>query len=136
MLSCFSRVRLCVTLCFIAHQAPLSMGFPRQGYWSGIPFPSPGDLPDPGIKLASLMSPALAGGFFITSAMEPRDQPLLNSCPGFPSAVFLTSNSVDEFCLFSYFMLVKSYRVSVLLILASFIQLCVYRIHPICCVQL
>ena len=37
----------------VAHQAPLSMGFSRQGYWSGLPFPSPGDLPDPGIKLRS-----------------------------------------------------------------------------------
>ena len=37
----------------MAHQAPLSMGFPRQEYWSGLPFPSPGDLPDPGIKPAS-----------------------------------------------------------------------------------
>ena len=34
----------------VAHQAPLSMGFPRQGYWSGLPFPSPWDLPDPGIE--------------------------------------------------------------------------------------
>ena len=99
---------------------------------SGLLYLLPGDLPDPGIELASLMPPALAGGFFTTSAMEPQDQPLLNSHPGFPSAFFLTSNSVDEFCLFSYFMLVKSYRVSVLLILTSFIQLCVYRIHPIC----
>ena len=40
----------------IVHQAPLSMGFPRQEYWSGLPFPSPGDLPNPGIKL---LSPAL-----------------------------------------------------------------------------
>ena len=48
----------------VACQAPLSMGFSRQGHWSGLPFPSPGDLPDPGIKLQSLMSPALAGGFF------------------------------------------------------------------------
>ena len=53
----------------IAHQAPpLSMGLSRQEYWSGLPFPSPGDLPDPGIEPASLMPPALAGGFFITSA--------------------------------------------------------------------
>ena len=44
-----------------ARQAPLSMGFPRQEYWSGWPFPSPGDLPDPGIKPTC---PALAGGFF------------------------------------------------------------------------
>ena len=50
-----------------ACQAPLSMGFPRQEYWSGLPFPPPGDLPDPGIKPVSLVSPALAGGFFTTS---------------------------------------------------------------------
>ena len=52
----------------VARQAPLSMGFPRQEYWSGLPCPPPGDLPDPGIKPASLVSPALAGGFFTTSA--------------------------------------------------------------------
>ena len=45
------------------------MGFSRQGYWSGLPCPPPGDLPDPGIKtLSCLMSPALAGGFFSTCA--------------------------------------------------------------------
>ena len=38
------------TLCIVAHQAPPSIGFSRQEYWSGLPFPSPGDLPDPGIK--------------------------------------------------------------------------------------
>ena len=43
------RVRLFVTPWTVAHQAPLSMGFSRQGYWSGLPFPFPGDLPDPGI---------------------------------------------------------------------------------------
>ena len=48
-----SRVRLFVTPWTIAHQAPLSMGFSRQEYWSGLPFPSPGDLPDPGIELRS-----------------------------------------------------------------------------------
>ena len=42
-----------VTPWAVAHQAPLSMGFPRQKYWSGLPFPSPGDLPDPGIKPVS-----------------------------------------------------------------------------------
>ena len=46
----------------VAHQAPLSMEFPRQEYWSGFLFPSPGDLPNPGIKHASLMSPASAAG--------------------------------------------------------------------------
>ena len=47
----------------VAHQAPLSIGFSRQEYWSGLPFPSPGDLPDSRIKPTS---PALAGGFFTT----------------------------------------------------------------------
>ena len=45
-----SRVRLFVTLWTVAYQAPLSMGFSRQEYWGGLPFPSPGDLPDPGIE--------------------------------------------------------------------------------------
>ena len=49
MLSCFSHVQPCATLGNAAHQAPLSKGFSRQEYWSGLPFPSPGDLPDPGI---------------------------------------------------------------------------------------
>ena len=50
-----------------AHQAPLSMAFPRQEYWSGLPFPAPGDLPSLGTGPASLVSPALAGGFLTTS---------------------------------------------------------------------
>ena len=49
-----------------ASQAPLSMGFPRQEFWSRLPFPSPGDLPDPGIEPASLSSPALGARFFIS----------------------------------------------------------------------
>ena len=61
----------CLTLCdpmdCIAHQAPLSMGFSRQGYWTGLPCPPPGDFPNPGIKPASLTSPALAGNVFTTS---------------------------------------------------------------------
>ena len=51
----------------IAHQASLSVGFSRQKYWSGLLDPSPGDLPDPGIKPVSLASPALAARFFTTS---------------------------------------------------------------------
>ena len=57
-----------VTPWTVARQASLSMGSPRQEYWSGLPFPAPGALPDPGIAPTSLMSPALAGGFFTTSA--------------------------------------------------------------------
>ena len=51
----------------VARQAPLSMGFSRHGYWSELPFPSPGDLPDPGIESGDQISPALAGRFFTTS---------------------------------------------------------------------
>ena len=61
MLSCSSRVWLFVTLRTATHQAPLSMWFSRQEYWSGVPFPSPGHLPDPGIEPVSLTFPALAG---------------------------------------------------------------------------
>ena len=61
-----SLVQLFATPWTLAHQAPLSMGFSRQEHWSGPPFPSPGDLPDPGIEPASLVSLALEGGFFIT----------------------------------------------------------------------
>ena len=63
-----SHVCLFVTLWTVAQQAPLTMGFSRQEYWSGLPFPSSGNLPNLGIKPTSLMSPALSGGFFTTSA--------------------------------------------------------------------
>ena len=68
VLSCFSCVRLFVTLWAIGWQAPLSMGFSRQGHWSGLPCPSPGYLPNPGVKPESLMPSALTGGFFTTNA--------------------------------------------------------------------
>ena len=56
------------TLGTVAGQAPLPMGFCRQEYWSGLPCPPPGELPDPGNEPASFTSPALAGGFFTASA--------------------------------------------------------------------
>ena len=68
MLSRFSRVQLCATLWTIAHQSLLSMGFFRQEYWSGLPCPPPGDLPDSGTEAVSFTSPALAGRFFATGA--------------------------------------------------------------------
>jgi len=52
----------------VAHQAPLSVGLPRQEYWSGLLFPSPENLPDLGIKPPSLVSPELAGKFFTTES--------------------------------------------------------------------
>ena len=64
VLSCFSHIRLFMTLCTVAHQAPLSMGFSRQECWSGLPSPSLGDLPSPGIEP---VFPELAGGFLTTS---------------------------------------------------------------------
>ena len=60
-----SHVQFFVILWTVVCQAPLSMGFSRQEYWSGLQFPSPGDLPDPGIEPMSLVSPALAGRFFL-----------------------------------------------------------------------
>ena len=68
MLSHFSHVQLHVTTWTVAYQAPLSMEFSRQEYWSELPCSPTGDLPDPGIKPASLLSLELAGGFFTTSA--------------------------------------------------------------------
>ena len=67
-LSCFRRVQLFMTPWTVARQAPLSMGFSRQEYWSGLPCPPPGDLPDPGNEPMSLMSNALAGDLFTTAA--------------------------------------------------------------------
>ena len=72
-----SHVRLLLSLCTVACQAPLAMGFSRQEYWSGLSFPPPGDLPNTGIKPASAASPALAGRFFTT---EPPGKP-----PGKPT---------------------------------------------------
>ena len=69
MLSHFSHVQFFATPWTVTHKAPRSMGFSRQKYWSGLPFPSPGDLPNPGIESTSFTSPTLAGGFFTTSVL-------------------------------------------------------------------
>ena len=77
LLSCFSHIWLFATLWTVAHQAPLSTGFSRPEYWSGLPLHSLGDLPNPGIEIKYLASPALAGGFFTTSAtLEAPSNPL------------------------------------------------------------
>ena len=68
MLSHFSCVQLYATLWTVACQAPVSIGFSRQEYWSAVPFLSLGNIPDSEIKPVSLKSPALASGFFTTSA--------------------------------------------------------------------
>ena len=71
VLSHFSHVGLFAIPQTVAHQAPLSMGFSRQEYWSGLPLPSPGDLPYPGIDPAS---PALQADSFLS---EPSGKPLI-----------------------------------------------------------
>ena len=70
LFSCYVMSDSLVTPWTVDHQAPLSMGFPRQEYWSGLPFPSPGNLPDPRTEPTS---PALAGRFFTT---EPPGKPI------------------------------------------------------------
>ena len=70
MLIRFSCVLLFATLWTAACQAPLPMGFSRQEYWSGLPCPPPGDLPDPGIEPSSLEASALAGGYFTIVTWE------------------------------------------------------------------
>ena len=90
-LSHFSRVRLSATLWTVAHRAPLSRGFSRQEYWSGLPCPPSGDLPDPGIKPLSLKSPALT----VLYHYRPLGNPKVSLSPLIPSSspphVFNTS---------------------------------------------
>ena len=68
-----------------AHKAPLSIEFPRQEYWSGLPFPTPGDFPNPGNELVSSLSPALAGRFFTPAS------------PGKPSNTVDCFSELDNF---------------------------------------
>ena len=79
-----SHVRLFVIPWTVAPQAPLSMGFPRQEYWNGLPFPSPENLPEPGIEP---VSPVLVGGFFTT-------EPPGNPCT-FSYVTFLRKKKLD-----------------------------------------
>jgi len=102
-----SHVQLFATLWTVARQAPLSMGFSRQDYWSGLPFPSPGDLPYPGLEPTSLASPVLVGRFFTTSTRQEAGKFKMLRCkswrkkrkksklcvsPGLESRVFSTFN--------------------------------------------
>ena len=82
VLSRFSCVHLFAIPWTVAHQAPLSMGFSRQEYWSGLPCPPPGDLPDPGIKLLSPVAPALQED---SLPLSHRGSPLLLEVRGTPS---------------------------------------------------
>ena len=75
------------TLWTRAHQAPLFVELSRQEYWNGLPFPTPEDLPDPGMESASLMSPALAGRFFTA---VPPGKPLKPGLTDFKACVLIT----------------------------------------------
>ena len=98
-------LQMCVCVCTRARsvvsdswqlQAPLSMEFSRQEYWSGLPSPAPGDLPNPGIEPMSPVSPVLAGGFFTT---EPPGKPLINcvtKCKFFNLLPPVSSSDVQE----------------------------------------
>ena len=96
-----SHVWLFLTPWTVAGQAPLSVGFPRQEYWSGWPFPSPGDLPDPGTE------PALAGGFFTTQpAGKPWRYFYSDRTPPSPTSFWLLiqeSNRKNKSDLFVFF---------------------------------
>ena len=72
MLSQFSHVQFCATQWTVTLQAPLNMDSSRQEYWSGLPFPSPEDLPDPGVEPASLKPHALAGKLFLTRVINSK----------------------------------------------------------------
>ena len=75
------HVQLFLTPWVVACQASLSMGFSRQEHWSGLPFPSPGDLPDSGIKPVCPRFPALAGEFFFLTTEPPMKVRVTQSCP-------------------------------------------------------
>ena len=77
VLSCSVMSNSFVTPWTAAHQAPLSMVFPRQKYWNGLPFPPPGGLPDLGIEPVSPAFPALAGGFFTRVTWESCDHSII-----------------------------------------------------------
>ena len=91
-------VPLFVTPWTVAHQAPQSMGFPRQEYWSGLPYPPPGDLPDSGIEIASLVFPVLAGRFFTTAPSGKPTVILQNTKKINLPAIVLSQVSVEVFC--------------------------------------
>ena len=73
VLSCFSSVWLFVTLWTVAYPSPLSLGFSRQEYWSGLTCPHPGDLPDQGIGPVSLISPALVGSLGFCGGSDSKE---------------------------------------------------------------
>ena len=91
-----SHVQLFATARTVGLQAPLSMEFSRQEYWSGLPFSPPGDLPDPGVKSTSPLSLAMAGGFFHLCAI------LVNWCSQMGTGVYVTRPTSGSLLTFWY----------------------------------
>ena len=114
-----SHVRLFVTPWIVARQALLSMGFSRQEYWSGLPFPPPEDLPNPGTEPAS---PALAGGFFTT---EPPGLPYITSNKYLKNklhnSIIIPRNTYKELCEIN---LHRKYRIFYKILLREISALC------------
>ena len=91
-----SHIRFFVTPWTIAHQAPLSMGFSRQEYWSGLPFPSPGNLPNPGLNLCLLH----CGRFFTVWVIReaPQIREIISNSPTCPFNFLSKANLDNAFC--------------------------------------
>ena len=101
------HIRLFATLWTVARQVPLSIGFIRQEYWSGLPFPPPGDLPFSGIEPESPMSPELAGRFFTTeppggAGFDPWVRKISWRKKWQPTPVFLPGKSLGQRSLAGY----------------------------------
>ena len=105
LLSCLSHIQLFVTLWTIALQAPLSMGFSRQEYWSGFPCPPPGDRPNPGMEPVSPAAPALQADSLPLSIREapvwPSPGLFLQPCPKGPPGLLPVFLSLETFYLVS-----------------------------------
>ena len=97
-LSRFSRVQLFGTLWTVAHQAVLSMRFSRQEYWSGLPCPAPGDLPNPGIEPTSLKSPAWTGRFFTIYTLPERQRGKINLKYSLLTPIYRSKDTESVFC--------------------------------------
>ena len=94
---------------YVAYEPPLSMGFSRQEYWSGLPFPSPGYLPNPGIKPTSLVSHALASRFFATvPPRKPQSMQDISIC------FFGTRNEITSFDFLIFYIETSKYMTGAL----------------------
>ena len=138
VLNCFSSVRLCANPWTVAHQAPLSMGFSRHEYWSGLPCPPSGDLLGPGTEPASF---ALAGRFFTTELPGKDSEPLWKRC--FCLLVTYCVPRVQDYapgdhlllCIVISFVMITTAKISILIhwVLAGQALFCFFSIYLFGC---